>query len=179
MKKAGLVIGIAVILLAVILFGVSQFIEKKNVEKINKQVETNQDIEQEPIVENIPNNTVADEPKIIEKTIEKTVERTISGVSTINKNTLGDVYLEKEEVVVIADKRLILIDESYGEKSGKMLSYCFDVLTTDNTKLILFMTAKAYDSYKIGDKLMVRYDIYKNVNDIKFPVVLSVSPISE
>lgn len=175
MKKAGIIIGILVILIAIILFGVSQIIEKKNIEKVNKlpDIEVNTGKNQE----NVSNETPSVTEKVVE--VEKIVEKTISAVSTINKNTLDKAIIEKEEVVVIADKRLLLLDENYGEKHGKMLSYCFDVLTSDNTKLVLFMTAKSYDSYKIGDKLLVKYEIYKNINDVSFPVVLSVSAISD
>lgn len=181
MKKAGIIIGVLVIIVAVVLFGLSQVIEKKNAEKLtnvpNVKVTDNvkQENKEEPKVTQTP--VVVEKP--VEKIVEKVVEKTISEVSTINKSTLGAPYLEKEEIVVIAGKRLLLIDEKYDSKESKMLTYCFDVLTPDNAKLVLFMTEKSYDSYNVGDKLMVKYNVYKNVNDVLFPVVLSVSAISE
>lgn len=188
MKKAGIIIGVVVVLIAVALFGISQVIENKNAVKLNNpsevinEVDVNNDKEHKN-----QNDNKSKEPQVVkpvesvrplETVTEKTVEKTVSAVSTINKNTLGEVFLEKEEIVVISAKRLVLVDEEYGSKSGKMLTYCFDVLTNDNTKLVLFMTAKSYENYNIGDKLMVRYDIYKNINDVIFPVVLSVSSVN-
>ena len=60
-----------------------------------------------------------------------------------------------------------------------MLSYCFDTTTPNGDKLTLFMMKSAYDSYHVGDKLNVVYQVYKNDVGSEFPVVLSVTSVSD
>ena len=100
------------------------------------------------------------------------------GVKTILEDGLGAPISEKEVIVYIANKRILLVDENVESTNPKMLTYRFDVLTPENESLILFVTNSVYTQYNVNDKLMVKYQVYQNDSGIKFPLVLSVSAVN-
>lgn len=114
-------------------------------------------------------------PQIVE------VVKEVSSVKTIDESALSELESsDVDEVIVrIENKRLIMIDEDTDNYTGKMLSYCFDTTTPNGDKLTLFMMKSAYDSYYVGDKLNVVYQVYKNDVGSEFPVVLSVTSVSD
>lgn len=114
-------------------------------------------------------------PQIVE------VVKEVSSVKTIDESALSELESsDVDEVIVrIENKRLIMIDEDTDNYTGKMLSYCFDTTTPNGDKLTLFMMKSAYDSYHVGDKLNVVYQVYKNDVGSEFPVVLSVTSVSD
>lgn len=189
MKKAGIIIGVLIILLAVGIFAISKNIEKGKSTKgtsSNKQTQ----VTKVPITETpLPTATTIPEPTEIvtpEPTVEPTVEPKVeptevpkqtSAVLSFTEEELGAPSKEREEIVVISAKRVLLVDEQYGTSQGKMLTYCFDVLTPDNKKLILFVTDVVYDSFNIGDKLKVVYKVFINDAGAEFPIVSSVSSV--
>lgn len=109
------------------------------------------------------------------------VVKEVSSVKTIDESALSELESsDVDEVIVrIENKRLIMIDEDTDNYTGKMLSYCFDTTTPNGDKLTLFMMKSAYDSYHVGDKLNVVYQVYKNDVGSEFPVVLSVTSVSD
>ena len=153
-----------------------------NEETQNTQNDKVSNTENTEEVENI-NNTESDSnvsenvnnPQIVE------VVKEVSSVKTIDESALSELESsDVDEVIVrIENKRLIMIDEDTDNYTGKMLSYCFDTTTPNGDKLTLFMMKSAYDSYHVGDKLNVVYQVYKNDVGSEFPVVLSVTSVSD
>lgn len=153
-----------------------------NEETQNTQNDKVSNTENTEEVENT-NNTESDgndsknvnNPQIVE------VVKEVSSVKTIDESALAELESsDVDEVIVrIENKRLIMIDEDTDNYTGKMLSYCFDTTTPNGDKLTLFMMKSAYDSYHVGDKLNVVYQVYKNDVGSEFPVVLSVTSVSD
>ena len=153
-----------------------------NEETQNTQNDKVSNTENTEEVENT-NNTESDgnvsenvnNPQIVE------VVKEVSSVKTIDESALSELESsDVDEVIVrIENKRLIMIDEDTDNFTGKMLSYCFDTTTPNGDKLTLFMMKSAYDSYHVGDKLNVVYQVYKNDVGSEFPVVLSVTSVSD
>ena len=153
-----------------------------NEETQNTQNDKVSNTENTEEVENT-NNTESDgndsenvnNPQIVE------VVKEVSSVKTIDESALSELESsDVDEVIVrIENKRLIMIDEDTDNYTGKMLSYCFDTTTPNGDKLTLFMMKSAYDNYHVGDKLNVVYQVYKNDVGSEFPVVLSVTSVSD
>lgn len=182
MRKAGIILGVLFFVIAIVLFF---FLSNVDKEKVNVNVDTNKNITEN--IENkgdTPNSEVdvtETEPnevtKPVETVVEKVITKEISSIKTINDASLGESVSQLEVITVIANKRIILLDESPDTDNKKMLTYCFDVLTPNNTSLVLFVTKTVYDGYKIEDKLKVVYEVYKNDKGIEFPIVSSVSSV--
>lgn len=179
MKKVGILIGTFFIVAALlILFFVGFF----NKHKEEKPVESQDVVESvmpskipqdvEPV--NTPNVEVTPTPTPEPQIVEKIITKELSGVKTISENGLGEPTSVEEVIGVISNKRLLLIDENVEGKTGKMLTYCFDLLTPDNRSLIAFVTKSVYTEYSVGDKLTVNYMIYTNDIGVEFPIVLSL-----
>lgn len=143
--------------------------EVSNTENIEEAENTNNTESDGNDSENINN------PQIVE------VVKEVSSVKTIDESALSELESsDVDEVIVrIENKRLIMIDEDTDNYTGKMLSYCFDTTTPNGDKLTLFMMKSAYDNYHVGDKLNVVYQVYKNDVGSEFPVVLSVTSVSD
>lgn len=153
-----------------------------NEETQNTQNDKVSDTENTEEVENT-NNTESDgnDPENVNNPQIVEVVKEVSSVKTIDESALSELESsDVDEVIVrIENKRLIMIDEDTDNYTGKMLSYCFDTTTPNGDKLTLFMMKSAYDSYLVGDKLNVVYQVYKNDVGSEFPVVLSVTSVSD
>lgn len=153
-----------------------------NEETQNTQNDKVSDTENTEEVENT-NNTESDgnDPENVNNPQIVEVVKEVSSVKTIDESALSELESsDVDEVIVrIENKRLIMIDEDTDNYTGKMLSYCFDTTTPNGDKLTLFMMKSAYDSYHVGDKLNVVYQVYKNDVGSEFPVVLSVTSVSD
>lgn len=151
----------------------------------NDKVSNTENIEDIEEVENMnnTNNTESDGNDSENVNNQQIVEvvKEVSSVKTIDESALSELESsDVDEVIVrIENKRLIMIDEDTDNYTGKMLSYCFDTTTPNGDKLTLFMMKSAYDSYHVGDKLNVVYQVYKNDVGSEFPVVLSVTSVSD
>lgn len=182
MRKAGIILGVLFFIVAIVLFFFLSNVDKEkaniNVDKNITSVENKGDITK-PGVDTKDNETdeTSETPKPVETIVEKTITKEISSIKTINEGSLGVPVSQLEVITVISNKRVILLDESPDTDGKKMLTYCFDVLTPDNTSLVLFVTKTVYDGYKIEDKLKVVYDVYKNDKGVEFPIVSSVSSV--
>ena len=192
MKKAGIVICIFFFIVAILLcvFGL-KLLNKSDTNSVQNEVvesvENNQEVQNQGN-QNVENPPVQTPPEQIQQQTppvqtqggqteiytEKVVTKEISGVMTIDENSLGTPIATKEVIVHITNKRIMMIDEDTDSKEPKMLTYCFDVLTPENMKLTLFVTNSVYTLYNVGDMLKVNYVIYTNDNGIQFPLVLNV-----
>ena len=193
MKKAGIVVGLVFIIAAIVicLIAFRKPAEKTDIPDSSQvsQVEESQPVQQEPVQQEpvqqepvqqevVQQEPVQQQPIVQETIVEKVVTKEISGVKTILEDGLGAPISEKEVIVYIANKRILLVDENVESTNPKMLTYCFDVLTPENESLILFVTNSVYTQYNVNDKLMVKYQVYQNDSGIKFPLVLSVSAVN-
>lgn len=182
MKKVGIILGIFFIALAIFIF---IFVNRGNADK--PQVDNNTNVvdvqnnneDKRPIQGNTENSDVGTEPIVTPEpeVIEKIITKEISSVKTISESSLSKPSDVKDVIAVISNKRILLIDEDAEGTTGKMLTYCFDVLTPDNEPLIVFVTKSVYTEYSVGDKLAVTYLTYKNDLNIEFPIILSVSAV--
>lgn len=190
MKKAGIIIGVVFIIVAIIILVVGNKITMKTDEEV-----TNTPIEQE-LVENEEKET-KDENKtenkeevevdkpIVEQNIQPVVKEVVTqvvdkdntSVKTINANALNNPSETKEVIAVISNKRILLIDEQVDAMDRKMLTYVFDVMTPDNSKMVVFVTKSVYDSYNVNDRLKVNFVTYKNDVGVEFPLVNYVSSV--
>lgn len=198
MKKAGFIIGIMFFIVAILLcvFGLKMINKEEVPEVPNTEVvdntqqsqqtqqpqvqpngEGNQQVQQ-PTEQ--PNQQQTQQPTQQQGTttvVEKVVTKEVSGVMTIDENSLGTPIATKDVIVRIINKRVMMIDEDTDSKNPKMLTYCFDVLTPDNMQLTLFVTYSVYTLYNVADMLQVSYQIYTNDNGIQFPLVLNVTTV--
>ena len=207
MKKAGFIIGIMFFIVAILLcvFGLKMINKEEVPEVPNTEVvdntqqgqqtqqpqvqpngEGNQQVQQ-PTEQ--PNQQQTQQPQQPQQTqqptqqqgtttvVEKVVTKEVSGVMTIDENSLGTPIATKDVIVRIINKRVMMIDEDTDSKNPKMLTYCFDVLTPDNMQLTLFVTHSVYTLYNVADMLQVSYQIYTNDNGIQFSLVLNVTTV--
>ncbi len=123
---------------------------------------------------------IVEEPVVIEKIVTETVVEEVivevykSQIIEINETTLGEPAEVKEVVCVISNKRLVLLDEDVDGTSGKVLSYCFDLLTTDNKTISYFVAQSVYDNFSVADRLVVTYNVYRNSDGVEYPTVVSI-----
>ena len=193
MKKSGIILSIFFVIIALLIcvFVLKGSKDKEEspptdvkVENVQQNVEQQstqqQPVEQQPVQQPVQQQPVPQQPvqqPSQTTVIEKVITKEISGVQTISEGTLGVPVEEKEVIVYISNKRILLIDEDTDSAEPKMLSYCFDVLTPENDKLVLFMTQSSYTQFNVNDKLKVKYAVYKNDKGIEFPLVLNVSTV--
>ena len=196
MKKAGILIGLFFFVAAIVVFLLTnnaeeskkvdevptqqtQVVEQKQPEekveenKNDKQVEKDKEVEKEENKE--PIQPVVQQPQVVEKVITKEV----SSVMTISEGDLTTLLKEEEVIAMISNKRIMLIDENPSGNDKKTLTYCFDVLTPDNSSLVLFVTKSVYDAYKVQDRLKVAYKVYVNDKGVQFPIVSLVTSVTE
>lgn len=176
MKRAGILVGGMIILLAIVLLVIGNMVEKRNVEKITNQNQTTEVVTEVLSTEQTTEQTTE---VVVEVTTESTteyVEKETTKISEIDESSLKDLkVINKEEIAVISSKKLILLDTGVDSDIDKMLVYCFDLLTPGNLELNLYVTKTTYDSFNVGDKLTVNYDLYENNNGLNFPVINSAT----
>ena len=185
-KKAGIVIGIVVVLLTIaIVIGVNHMSKEK--------VKTNKNVSNTNVANSSGNNSnkqviIVSEKDIggvskdniskddlIKNTSETKSSRSNKTFIEIDEDSLGD-YESQEEIVLVSKKKLVVLDNN-SNKGYKQLSYCIDLILNDGTVLSYFVPLTSYESIIVGDKVKVIYNIYKNDNGTKFPTILSVSRV--
>lgn len=191
MRKAGIILGIVFIIVAIVVLIIGN---KVTMDKGN--VSENPVVEQEEIKnEDKKGNITDDNEKIEEKeeenkpvleqnlqpvvkeVVTQVIDKDNTSVKTINSTALGDSSEIKEVISVISNKRILLIDEQIDAKDRKMLTYVFDVMTPDNSKMVVFVTKSVYDTFNVNDRLKVNYVTYKNDIGVEFPLVNFVSAV--
>lgn len=91
------------------------------------------------------------------------------------KKELGDPVTTRKELMVVSKKKLVVMDSDVSSKAGKQMVYAIDLLGSNNsTTLTVYLNGAAYQGVSIGDRLMVEYAIYKNKVGVELPVVISV-----
>jgi hypothetical protein len=191
MRKAGIILGIVFIIVAIVVLIIGN-----KVTRDKGNVSENPVVEQEEIKnEDKKGNITDDDEKIEEKeeenkpvleqnlqpavkeVVTQVIDKDNTSVKTINSTALGDSSEIKEVISVISNKRILLIDEQIDAKDRKMLTYVFDVMTPDNSKMVVFVTKSVYDTFNVNDRLKVNYVTYKNDIGVEFPLVNFVSAV--
>ena len=175
MKKAGIIIGGIFILGAILLFALTQSIESKKNEDKDKNVVEQVDTELKEEVKVIVKEPEKEPEKETEKEPTETEIRT--SVIELSDSVLKMEGLEKEDIVVISSKGLLLIDEAVGQKHGKSIAYVLNTLTDKNKPLKLYVTETVYNSYNTGDRLKVNYKVIKNDVGTEFTLIKKVMVI--
>ena len=183
MKKAGIIIGIVFLIAAIVVLIIGNKItmNSKGVENPNSE----QEVKKEEVVNVEDKNDnkedekeVTDEEKpVVEQNLQPAVKEVVTqvidkdntSVKTINSTALSNSSEIKEVITVISNKRILLIDEQVNANDRKMLTYVFDVMTPDNSKMVVFVTKTVYDSFNVNDRLTVNYVTYKNDIGVEFP----------
>lgn len=202
-KKAGIVVGIVIIVLAITIYviavkvggGTDQAPEKdiRTEQKDITSVENEQPkVEKQQVVVQEPKEEVQVEPKkevvVVEKEVpvkeEKGKQQTTAGdgisstkvggstFQDISSDSLGEPVTTKTEIMVVSAKRIQLMDGKYGTDEDKQLVYVADLLGGKET-YHLYLNGSAYKGVKVGDKLKVKYSIYKNASGVEFPVIIN------
>jgi hypothetical protein len=171
MKRAGIIVGVFLLILAIGIF----FIVNREPKKAN-EISEEKTVTEEPVEEKTPIKKEKEEPKVIveekivEVEVEKEVEVKVSEIKEIDENKL-ETPTRKEEIVFLSKKRLLLLDEAPKENHSKNLAYNFILVTSDNKEIKLFVTGVVYEQFEIGDKLKIEYDLFENSNNVEFPVI--------
>jgi hypothetical protein len=185
LKKAGVVVGVTIILLAGILYWTAGNIKKggaegtktpsaqiSSSEALNgvteKKITAIKATPKEPVKETAPVQPVVQ--PVIQPVIQKHV------FTELDESDLGSPIITRTEVMVVSSKKIILIDSNFGEKTDKQLVYCVDLLYGDGV-LSFYLNGSSYKSLTVGNKLKVDYEVYKNNNGVSFPVIVSVETI--
>lgn len=182
-KKHGVVLGITIVVIALLIWWVATAIMNNNSNSNNSSKKptttqssqtqsSNNNTSKKPVASNTNTNKEESTSKPNKDTETNNNVSEGSGVyKLIDQNSLG-VASEKQEIVVVANKKLLLIDGQVGGTGEKQLQYVADVLTTNSDKLSLFLNESAYNSISVGSKLLVTYKVYTNDAGIDFPVVV-------
>jgi hypothetical protein len=191
MRKAGIILGVVFIIVAIVVLVIGNRVT------MNKgDVSENPVVEQEEIKREEKKDNIADDNEKVEETedenkpvieqnlqpvvkevVTQVIDKDNTSVKTINSTALGDSSEIKEVISVISNKRILLIDEQVDAKDRKMLTYVFDVMTPDNSKMVVFVTKSVYDSFNVNDRLKVNYVTYKNDIGVEFPLVNFVASV--
>jgi lipopolysaccharide export system protein LptC len=176
-KKAGIIVGIALIAVACIIYWLVGNKTKKG-EGVNTPSPssvstpapkvTSTSTQQTPIEPSKTPTVTPAQVAVSEIPVGSQVFQELDEVS------LGLPTITSEEIMVVAKKKVILLDSNYGAKEGKQLVYSADLLgNNNNTRLSLYLNKTAYDGIAIGDRLQVKYSVFSNNVGVQFPVVIS------
>lgn len=181
-KKAGLIIGVLIILVAL---GLNWFFNKdgKEVSEIDIK-QPNQTKVEEPVKQPVVQQPIEQPQQVVQQPVVETTPQQVqnepqqvvtkSSLTEVDLTQLGNPVKEETEVVIISKKRVILLDSSPNSSSNKQLAYSLDLITGSNNQLNHFVSANTYEAFNVGDKLKLTYNVYRNVNGVEFPTIKSV-----
>lgn len=169
MKKAGIVVGLTLILLAGVLFWVTSQIEKKEGRAGEKQSSP-----APSFIAESPKETREVNVKLSEDSGQDNRQESGKTFMEFVEEELGKPKASYTEIMVVSKKKVVLFDGSVGTKENKQLVYSVDLLGNNMNSFSLYLNKSAYDMLKVGDKLKVEYVIYENDVGTKFPAVISV-----
>lgn len=176
MKKAGTIVGVLVILLSLGIYWWAEKDKKSNVEQqpvSSQQVQDNYQQQQSNKPQGQQPTTQSNDNQNQQTTLQ-TNSQAVPTYTEVDVTQLGTPQTTKEEVMVVKNKRVILLDGNPNSTTSKQIAYSLDLLTADNQPLTHFVGKTIYDSFSVGNQLKVTYEVYKNVNNIKFPSIISV-----
>lgn len=179
MKKAGIIVGCVIIVLAIAIWWVANMITSSGgSKKVTKPTPTPQPsvvvvspsptVSSEPVASKEP--VIVVEPERVED-VKPVIESHTTSITEIDETTLGANVLRKE-VGVIASKKLLLISNEINGVWTNQLQYVVEVLNTNSEKISLYLTESAYTSLEVGDKVLLSYKVFTNDAGIDFYVVV-------
>lgn len=187
--KAGVVVGVAIILLALAIFWIANGVnkDKEGENTASKAVESSEKAEgvskattSEEKPATSQKKTEESKPSKVQETPSKVATSASNGntsagehvFSTIDYDDMGEPVKNRTEIMVISNKKVVLMDSSYGTTEGKQLVYAVDLLYGEGV-MTLYMNGQSFEELKVGDKLKVEYDMYTNNKGVLFPVILN------
>lgn len=185
-KKAGIVVGIIIFLLAGVIYWFVGNMEKQDAEGI-KNPSASFVEKEKPVVETEVEKQEPQEPVQTEnpQTQPNQDNQPIPPVQVveqkqvfieIDESALGNPIITRTEVMVVAKKKIVVMDSNYGQNDGKQMVYSLELLSGEE-KISFFLNGVAYDSINVGDKLKVDYNVYKNNNGVSFPIIRNVETV--
>lgn len=190
MKKAGIVVGVTIIILAVALYWVVGNMKKDRAEGTTPSAQTLTNSKQTENKANTGGNkpdTTTQSNSVTTAPTQQSGNTTTTPVQPItpvqkqvfkelDESELGNPITVRTEIMVVSSKKIILMDSNFGENNGKQLVYCVDLIYGDGT-LNFYLNGTTYQNLKVGDKLKVDYQVYKNNQGVSFPVIMSVDAV--
>lgn len=181
-KKAGIILGVVIILVAL---GLNWFFNKDSKEVSDIDInQPNNEQSQPPVQQPVAQQPVEQPQNQAQQQVVQNTPQTVptqqpqTNVSTslleVDLTQLGSPVKQETEVVIISKKRVILLDSSPNSLEGKQLVYSLDLITGNNTQLNHFVSATTYEAFNVGDKLKLTYNVYENINGVQFPTISSV-----
>lgn len=199
-KKAGLIAGVVLLIIAIILKFTIGVIADKRAGHSNSTLEDNasksqQSVQKEETQNSSNSNTKVDEGVNGATNVKNNTTNNSNNTTTNNSNSvtssndkkqttleesdLGTPIKELDEVMIISKKKIVLLDGTT-IANGTQLAYCVDLTSNStNQTLSLYTNGVVYDSLKIGDKLKIKYSLYKNDSNVEFPIIISAEGITE
>lgn len=185
-KKAGIVIGLVLVTLAIaihFIFGVGKGDNPKNDPKPTQGTHAT----------NPPKVDTTPAPSLQQPVQQQTQQPQPQNQAPVSQDqpskvfseftesefakSLGEPKSSNKEIMTVSSKKVVLMDSdsTAGSKTGKQLVFAVS-LQGDNSdlKLTAYLNKDAYDTLNVGDKLTVDYEVYENVNKVKFPVIRGI-----
>jgi len=183
MKKAGILVGSVLILLAVVIFWLSKSLGSSSEPKTGGA-------DAPPVSHTIapqPQTGEADAPSVSHMVASQpqsggtdgnVVDAPSKTFLELDESQLGEPVLTKTEIFVVADKKVIVLDGAVGTKLNKQLVYSVGLLdSSNNAKFSLYLNKAGYDTLNIGDRVKVQYYVFKNDVGTEFPAVISAERV--
>lgn len=179
-KKAGIIVGIVVIVLAVVIWRIGVANSKPDIVDSNRG-------NQSDVVGGLPEDLNGSESSIggnnggdtnvtpVQQTPVVQVPST-PAVTELVDSDLGEIKAVKNEIMVIAKKKIVVLDKVYGDR-GKQLAYCLDLLNSTNDNFSLYVNGSVYKDLNVGDKLAIEYNLHSNDSGAEFPIILSANVV--
>lgn len=155
-KRAGVIVGLCIIVLAILVYVLTLRLSAVRVS--------------EPVVR-IPTPPVG-QPVAPPATGTATAVFREIALSALQSN-----FVRKNEIMVVARKKLVLLDGAVGTSGNKQLHFGVDLRTASDTVLTLFLSEEAFTGVIVGDRLNVVYKVYRNDVGTEFPVIVSVNKV--
>jgi hypothetical protein len=180
-KKAGIVVGVTIILIACSLYWWVGTMDKPKVGETTSPTEV---VQKEPkpvkpdkevVPEKKPEPTISavTQPTVVEPLPTTPIEGQSQVFSILDDSDLGEPLITRTEIMVVSNKKVVLMDSNYGTEKGKQLVYAVDLIYGEGL-LTLYLNGVMYESLTVGDKLKVQYDVFKNDSGVSFPTITSV-----
>lgn len=198
-KKHGIIVGVTILAIALIVTIVSSMIEKRNEGKSEKPsfsvTEENKGNTNTGDKDTLEGNKNGSEGVInkgntnTSKPVETDNKGNIeSDITNPNKNGYSIVEVPEDtvlnptsvenEVMIVASKKVLLIDMEVGSNENKQMVYVLDMLSADSKKVSLYVNGVVYDDIKVGDALNIQYNKYVNKNGVEVPLVLQATKVA-
>lgn len=179
-KKAGIVVGVTIILIACLLYWWVGKMDDKKVEEVTPTTEVTDITTVTPSDPNTKTEVVEPLPVETQPTVVETptlpVEEQKQVFSILDEGDLGEPLITRTEIMVVSKKKVVLMDSAFGTDGGKQLLYAVDLMYGEGL-MTLYLNGVVYTTLNVGDKLQVDYKVFKNDKGVSFPTITSVDTV--